>query len=315
MTNEKKLTKEDIGVNREDAPLNLTKVREAKGLTLQDINAATKITIANLDAIEKGIFHRLPEPIYARNFMKSYARMLGMDAQPLLRQYDSYLNTLNKSLSVPESEAERNKKKETAKDGRSGHTRTGIRNLALVLAAFILIGGVIFFVSDRNTPNPPLREEKTAGGPQQPLPAPPAPPSGGEPATSAGQQVATASAPAAMPAQQVPASVGPAAQGKTGVTASIAPGSIPTAPGQAKETSAPPWRLKISATEKTWLRITTDGRNPEQLMMQKGDSVERTAGEAFLIDIGNAAGVQVWFQGQQLPMQGKQGEVKHLKLP
>jgi hypothetical protein len=73
--------------------------------------------------------------------------------------------------------------------------------------------------------------------------------------------------------------------------------------------------LKIEAVEKTWIRISADRQEPEQKMLEKGDLIERTARESFVIDVGNAGGILVTFQGKPLPSLGKRGEVTHLKLP
>lgn len=51
------------------------------------------------------------------------------------------------------------------------------------------------------------------------------------------------------------------------------------------------------------------------MVIQRGDIVERSADEAFIVDIGNAGGVDVSFQGKSLGNLGKKGQVVHLKLP
>ena len=61
------------------------------GLTLKEMFASTRISVANLEAIENGNFHLLPVPIYTRNFIKTYAKALGMDPGPSLQQYENYL--------------------------------------------------------------------------------------------------------------------------------------------------------------------------------------------------------------------------------
>jgi len=50
-------------------------------------------------------------------------------------------------------------------------------------------------------------------------------------------------------------------------------------------------------------------------MLKPGDKVEKTASESFQLDIGNAAGIDVIFQGKSLGSLGKQGQTLHIRLP
>ena len=73
--------------------------------------------------------------------------------------------------------------------------------------------------------------------------------------------------------------------------------------------------LVIEARELSWIRITED-RNPSyQVLLKPGDRIERMASDFFQLDIGNAAGVNLIFQGKPLGSLGKQGQVIHLRLP
>ncbi len=60
----------------------------------------------------------------------------------------------------------------------------------------------------------------------------------------------------------------------------------------------------------------TKSRNPSyQVLLKPGERIERTAADFFLLDIGNAGGVNLTFQGKPLGSLGKQGEVIHVRLP
>jgi hypothetical protein len=49
--------------------------------------------------------------------------------------------------------------------------------------------------------------------------------------------------------------------------------------------------------------------------MQAGEKLTTEAKERITIDLGNAGGVQITFQGQSLGSPGKRGEVIHLVYP
>jgi len=57
--------------------------REAKGMTIEAVMEATKISRINLVALENGDSSSMPHPVYTKGFVKSYARLLGLDADEL----------------------------------------------------------------------------------------------------------------------------------------------------------------------------------------------------------------------------------------
>lgn len=67
----------------------LKEEREAKQLSLDDIQEMTKIQKRYLQAIENNEFNSLPGRFYARAFIKEYALVLNMDYASLLQHFDS----------------------------------------------------------------------------------------------------------------------------------------------------------------------------------------------------------------------------------
>lgn len=65
----------------------LKKAREQRGLSLEEIQEATKIRKRYLEAIESGDYKVLPGTFYVRAFVKTYAEMVGLDAEDVLRLY------------------------------------------------------------------------------------------------------------------------------------------------------------------------------------------------------------------------------------
>lgn len=64
----------------------LREAREARGLTLHDMQEKTKIQPRYLKAIEEDRFDVLPGHFYTRAFIRTYADHVGIDPQPLLAQ-------------------------------------------------------------------------------------------------------------------------------------------------------------------------------------------------------------------------------------
>lgn len=53
--------------------------REARGLSVAQVAAQTRIGARNVEKIEAGLFHELPGRAYAIGFAKTYAKLVGLD--------------------------------------------------------------------------------------------------------------------------------------------------------------------------------------------------------------------------------------------
>ena len=65
----------------------LRKAREAKGLSISDIEKTTKIQSRYLEAIENNEFDKLPGDFYVLAFIRQYAQIVGLDGKELLNEY------------------------------------------------------------------------------------------------------------------------------------------------------------------------------------------------------------------------------------
>src|SRR6478609_6088163 len=73
----------------------LRAAREARGLTLAQVAAETRIPQRHLQTIEAGDFTALPARTYAISFSKNYARMVGLDAEQVATDVRGELNALD----------------------------------------------------------------------------------------------------------------------------------------------------------------------------------------------------------------------------
>jgi cytoskeleton protein RodZ len=62
----------------------LQKARQARGVTLDEVSQETRISRRYLEALENENFGLLPAPVYARGFLRIYARYLGLEPAELL---------------------------------------------------------------------------------------------------------------------------------------------------------------------------------------------------------------------------------------
>ena len=62
-------------------------VRETKGLTIDEVASKTRIRTDFVKALEDGNFAKLPDQVFARGFVRSYARSLGLDEEDAIHRF------------------------------------------------------------------------------------------------------------------------------------------------------------------------------------------------------------------------------------
>ena len=79
----------------------LRRVRESRGVTVQQLAERTRVTRHHLENIEQDRFAALPAPVYLRGIIMSLARELRLDGQKVARSY------LDRMGAAPEGEPRR----------------------------------------------------------------------------------------------------------------------------------------------------------------------------------------------------------------
>jgi len=70
------------------AGASLAAAREEMNLSIGDVARHLKLTPAQVEALEEGAYERLPGRVFVRGFLRNYAKLLGIDPQPLLRRIE-----------------------------------------------------------------------------------------------------------------------------------------------------------------------------------------------------------------------------------
>lgn len=144
----------------------LRRQREMREISLRDIADRTKISLRYLEAMEADRFDLLPAPIFAKGFLREYARYVGLSPDEVVNHY----------LSVQQPRADEEEvKKDSTLAGQRPNRPKPVRNwtygLFLALAVLVLIGVVAalaWYVENR-------REDPAADVTPPPIAAPPAP--------------------------------------------------------------------------------------------------------------------------------------------
>jgi len=141
----------------------LRRQREMREISLRDIAERTKISLRYLEAMEENRFDILPAPIFAKGFLREYARYVGLSPDEVVNHY--------LSVQDPEDDAEEAKKEETRSGReRARKTRGWTWGLFLLLAGALLLALVAVFAywAQRR------RDDSSAQPPPPPIAAPPA---------------------------------------------------------------------------------------------------------------------------------------------
>jgi cytoskeleton protein RodZ len=254
----------------------LKTLREVRGLTTEDIFLKTRINATILNAIENGEFHLLPAPVFTKKFIQIYAETIGIDAGIILAHY---LRHVDEIQVVP---GEVNVIKAQIAFDRKPFTRY---LLYAVPAVAIIATACIMYAFFREKEIVGIFQHNVTVDEQKEVVPKPAP------AVKERPLEAVANVPQAPPPAMV----------------------------VQKETTQTPnnthLNLLIETTEDTWLNITEDRNPPYQITLKTGDKLSRKAREFFVIDVGNAAGVNITFLGKSLGNLGRKGQVVHLRLP
>lgn len=255
----------------------LRRQREVREISLREIADASKISLRYLEAFEQDRFDVLPAPIFARGFLREYAKYVGLDPDEVVNHFLSAKQALE-----PEGEGE---PEAEPPPSRSSWTL----NLLLVLAVLTVIVLVALLA---------FHAERTRGGQSEPAPAMepslPAPPAGEPPSAAAGEEAPSGPVAVAAPAATVPAATVPAAEldGR-----------------QAGPEAEAPLTVTLEFRDRCWVVVDVDGRREIQQEVAAGESLRLEAQEQVRLTLGNAGGVEVRVNGQRLDLGRGSGEV------
>ena len=302
--------------------------REKRGLSIEDAANHLKIGARLLRALEAGDSASLPHLAYTKGFIRSYSAYVGLSAEEI-----------SAALAALEAENEEALIQQTPLPDVTLAPR---RNFKPFLSVFVvlLLGIGVYLVwqhgaldvltsqtrrqaqpapmqSPDNAETPPVgtearnlgREARQSGTAGQPAAA----------ATDSGPQAGRSAAPAASGAQrgeaagaQAPAPAAPATTPGTAAAAASAATSAATSP-QTPVTG--PHKVIITATEECWVHSNADHTDTRQFSLRKGDTFALTFTKSLELKLGNAGGVRLRYDGEELPPVGTTGQVRTLTFP
>jgi cytoskeletal protein RodZ len=275
----------------------LSEARAAKGASLAEVEAGTRIRQKYVEALETGSFDDLPRGAVARGFLRSYADYLGLDAEQVLQLYAQESGDTGSEVPIAEPgkpryvdyrplEVELHDKKPAP-----GWLRWIVALLVVVVlaaAGWWFLGrelatgwsSLAFWAEPTSTPTPtntPTPWIVTATPP---------------PATTAELVLSTPTSDLLLlPTPTVPAT--------------ISPTPLPTDTPEIVAEIA----LSMTVSQRAWVRVDVDGEVVQEGILEQGENRFWNAVESIVVRTGNAGGVNLTLNGEDLGPLGDIGQV------
>ena len=293
----------------------LKQEREAKGITLQQIQQKTKISLHILKAIEEGNTSLLPHPVYAKGFVQDYARNLGLDWKEIGEQFANLYRAEDKHENLEELP--------TSLKAKLGGGRTyrcskiiALSVLGITLVVLVWLAVSSFFSSEKDVQkiekNSPLLEEKQGNDTALVQNG------SGIINDFESQNASTLMFNAGNETNETVVNENATEVKETeeskNTTLKIQNDVVKKGENSTfnkHETAIQQKTVIVMAVEPCWFEITKDGIQKE-FYLRPGGKVILTFTKFLRLRLGNAGGVKLKYNGQDYPIQARSGQVKTL---
>ena len=249
----------------------LRDAREAQGIMLEDVAVRLRLMHRQIEAIETDDFDSLGQPVFARGFVRNYARLLGLDPETLLARMDGA-----PAEPSPVSHAE------------PPQARSWLTSPWLILMLLGLLVAVAIPVALYLWLNSEVEEDHTthAAPTVQPAPAQ-------QPLTQPTQQSSEVA-----PVQETPLLPAAPTESPAAVT-DAADAGAPAMP----ESDAGKSVLHLEFGEESWVEIKdASGRMQHRQLNPAGSRVDVYGRPPFDVVIGNAAQARMTYNGRPIDL-------------
>jgi cytoskeleton protein RodZ len=285
----------------------LRRERLKRNLDFEQISRELKISKRFLEAIENDQYDKLPGGVFARSFVRQYARLLGLDEDDLAAQLQGVIAPLpdmtqmteyTRPTSVAPIQVPRVEEWETV--GDKGFRWSGSLSAAAMVVVVMLVCSAVYAWLQRPKSTVPVVTQpshaaQTPASKPAPVPAQVTPP---VPAETAPAQ--TPPAPVQV-AEQKPAEPKPA-ETKPAESKPVAPNPEATV------------HIQITADEPVWVLARADGKYSFSATLNAGDTRAVDGVKDVVLRLGNAGGVTISLNGKPLGPVGPKGQARTVQL-
>ncbi|HLH40822.1 MAG TPA: RodZ domain-containing protein [Bryobacteraceae bacterium] len=258
--------------------------RERQGRDLAEIAGELCITQRYLRAIEQDDLKSLPGTFFYKSFVKQYAASLGVDESVLQSGIES-LTAVLEPLPLPGADPKYGKRAEPpplrdldpiVRDGNRRYfpdSRMGL-SIAALVAMLLATSGFYAWYNKAAQSAPPISADERTARAANPAPA------------------------SARPMVEEPVKTEAAAPASLNVTSTTGADGVNHVV------------LNLSATEKTWLSITSEGKQIFSGVLEPSQTKTLTGLDVAKMKVGNAGGLEVMWNGKPIGPIGPRGQVR-----
>lgn len=269
--------------------------RKRQGLELDDLCARLRLSLAQVQALEGDDYAKLPGPTFTRGIIRSYAKILQIDAQPLL---DAYEQAKPAEAQLAIAAPTHNIRFAPGSDGQPL-----MRVVLIVLAVIVVAGGAWLWYT-----NPHLiaigsssrASSKPAGSDATSVVAPPAAPAPDQASSASDVPSSVARGIGADTPTGAPDVIGAPEATSAGVSPQVAEAAA------APQTAAPSGQehvLSFTFDRESWVEVRDSSGKVILSQLNTGGTVKEVSGRPpFKLVIGNAAGVHLSYKGQPIDL-------------
>ena len=116
--------------------------REEQGISLGDMEARSRLSVAQLRALEEEDLALLPEPVYVRAFIRNVAQVLRIDPAPLLADYSNRYGSGGQVGVLPTNDFSREPVLARTSNNR------GLRLIGIIILLILLVAGAWYAYTD-----------------------------------------------------------------------------------------------------------------------------------------------------------------------
>lgn len=290
-------------------------VRETKGLTVDEVASKTRIRADFVKALEDGNFAKLPDQVFARGFVRSYARSLGLDEEDAIHRFvqsaGAFYDKQDERERLKVRQVEEERKRQANRKAVAVAIGIAVLTLIFLLSreqSSVLRRGTSELTSNKRATHT-TKDAGETGARQEPEPTPvPAkpnevvPPAAQKPSGES-RQNESAGGHAVVAATKPEADlVSTASPGTDGPLGGISiDGASSTSDGQLA--------LDLEASELSWVVVQIDSGSPQEALLRPGEKAHWKAQDQFVLTLGNAGGVKAELNGKPLKPFGPSGKV------
>jgi cytoskeleton protein RodZ len=304
----------------------LRRERMRRNFDLAEISRELKISPRLLEAIENEEFDKLPGGVFAKAFVRQYARLLDLDEEEMAAEVQRLIeppplvNPSESHPSVPAISVPRVPEWETVGESRGwSQWSSALPALALVVVVMMVCSAVYAYLQRPRRPAVAQDAGTAAAGRTEPRPSAAAPAeippaqAPREPASddTAGRSPEPPAQPAAAPA------IGPRLPAESAAAPATVPVSGATSGADSEASrSVPhgPVHVQLSATEPVWVLARADGKYLFSGTLEANQIRTVDADGSVVLRLGNAGGVNITLNGKALAPVGPKGQVRTVQL-